>query len=116
MFLRMKEKYGFSYIASTLRESRSASDNGWSVILYDGKKFCVSRKYDIHLVDRGGGGADFSAGLIYGILTRMSLRDTAEFACAASALKQTVMGDFNLVTLEEINSVIRGDTSGRVQR
>jgi 2-dehydro-3-deoxygluconokinase len=116
MFLRMKERYGFKYIASTLRESRSASDNGWSVILYDGKDFCVSRKYDIHLVDRGGGGAAFSAGLIYSILKQMSLRDAAEFAGAASALKQTVMGDFNLVTLEEIESVIRGDTSGRVQR
>jgi 2-dehydro-3-deoxygluconokinase len=116
MFLRLKEQFGFTCIASTLRESRSASDNAWSVIIYDGRDFCVSRKYDIHLVDRGGGGAAFSAGLIYGILKKMSLRDTTEFAGAASALKQTILGDFNLVTREEIESVLQGDTSGRVQR
>jgi 2-dehydro-3-deoxygluconokinase len=115
MFLRLKERFGFSTICSTLRESRSASDNAWSVIVYDGTDFCVSRKYDIHLVDRGGGGAAFSAGLIYGILKKMSLKDATEFAGAASALKQTILGDFNLVTREEIESV-QGDTSGRVQR
>ena len=116
VFLQMKDKYGFKYIASTLRESKSASDNGWSVILYDGKEFCRSRYYDIHLVDRGGGGAAFSAGLIYGVLKQMSLQDIADFAGAASALKQTVRGDFNLITLEEIYSVLQGDLSGRVQR
>jgi len=116
MFRRMKERFGFRTIAATLRESKSASDNGWSVILYDGSDFCVSRRYDIHLVDRGGGGAAFSAGVIYGVLKGMSLQDIAEFAGAASALKQTIMGDFNLVTLQEVEAVLHGDTSGRVQR
>ena len=116
MFRRMKEHFGFRTIASTLRESKSASDNGWSVILYDGSDFCVSRRYDIHLVDRGGGGAAFAAGVIYGSLKGMSLQDTAEFAGAASALKQTIMGDFNLATLQEVEAVLHGDTSGRVQR
>ena len=68
VFAQMQERFGFKYVASTLRESYSASDNGWSTLVYDGKTFCQSRKYDIHLVDRGGGGASFSAGLIYGIL------------------------------------------------
>lgn len=116
IFQQMKEKFGFKYIGTTLRESYSASDNGWSVLVYDGETFCHSRKYEIHLVDRGGGGASFSAGLIYGLLSGMSLEETTEFAAAASALKQTILGDFNLTTVEEVNQIVGGDLSGRVQR
>ena len=116
MFRQMKERFSFRSVASTLRESRSASDNGWSAMLYDGKDFCVSRTYDIHLVDRGGGGASFSAGLIYGILNSMKPQETVEFAAAASALKQTVLGDFNIITLEEVRELLHEGTAGRVQR
>ncbi len=116
MFRQMKERFSFKYVASTLRESRSASDNGWSALLYDGREFCASRTYDIHLVDRGGGGASFSAGLIYGILNKMTAQEAVEFAAAASALKQTVLGDFNITTLEEVRELLKEGTSGRVQR
>ena len=116
MFARMYDRFGFKYVASTLRESYSASDNGWSTLVYDGKTFCQSRKYDIHLVDRGGGGASFSAGLIYGILQGMSLEELTEFAAATSALKQTIQGDFNLVNVKEVMELVNGDLSGRVQR
>lgn len=116
IFKQMKERFGFKYIASTLRESYSASDNGWSALVYNGQDFYHSRKYDIHLVDRGGGGASFAAGLIYGIITGMSLKDMTEFAVAASALKQTITGDFNLVDVNEVTQLMKGDTSGRVQR
>ena len=116
VFRQLKERFGFKYIGSTLRESISASDNGWSTMIYDGNEFYHSRKYDIHLVDRGGGGASFAAGMIYGILSGMSLADTCEFATAASALKQTITGDFNLATLDEVKKLMGGDASGRVSR
>ena len=116
VFVKLKEKFGFKFIGSTLRESYSASDNGWSALIYDGNEFYRSKKYDIHLVDRGGGGASFAAGMIYGLLNNMSLADTCEFATAASALKQTIAGDFNLATLEEVKRLASGDVSGRVQR
>jgi len=116
IFRQMKERFGFQVIASTLRESRSASDNGWSALVYDGQDFYHSRKYDIHLVDRGGGGASFAAGLIYGLIQGKPLSEVTEFAVAASALKQTILGDFNLVTVEEVAQLMKGDTSGRVQR
>jgi 2-dehydro-3-deoxygluconokinase len=116
VFRQLKARFGFKYIGSTLRESISASDNGWSTMIYDGNEFYHSRKYDIHLVDRGGGGASFAAGMIYGILNGMSLADTCEFATAASALKQTITGDFNLATLDEVKKLMGGDASGRVSR
>ena len=116
IFRQMKERFGFKVIASTLRESYSASDNGWSALVYDGKEFCHSRKYEIHLVDRGGGGASFAAGLIYGLIQGKPLQEVTEFAVAASALKQTIVGDFNLVTVDEVTQLMNGDTSGRVQR
>lgn len=115
-FRRLKERFGFRFIASTLRESRSASDNGWSALLYDGNRFYHTRNYDIHLVDRGGGGASFAAGLIYSLLHGYELEKAGEFAVAASALKQTIAGDFNLVTLDEVQQLMNGNTSGRVQR
>ena len=116
LFLRMKERFGFRLIGTTLRESYSASDNGWSALLYDGDTFYQTRKYDIRLVDRGGGGASFAAGLIYGTLHGYDLQTTGEFAAAASALKQTIVGDFNLVGLREVKALMDGDISGRVNR
>ena len=115
-FRALQETFGFKYVMTTLRESYSASDNGWSALLYDGKEFYHTRKYEIRLVDRGGGGASFAAGCIYGILNGFDLQKTGEFAAAASALKQTIVGDFNLATLPEVNALMGGNTSGRVQR
>ena len=116
VFEQLRETFGFKYVCSTLRESYSASDNGWSALLYDGKEFYHTRKYEIRLVDRGGGGASFAAGVIYGILNGFDLPKTGEFAAAASALKQTISGDFNLTTLQEVYALMGGDTSGRVKR
>lgn len=116
IFQRLKDTFNYKYIASTLRESFSASDNGWSALVYDGKEFYQSPKYNIHLVDRGGGGASFAAGMIYGILNGFALNKIGDFAAAASALKQTISGDFNLSTLQEIYSLMDGNVSGRVQR
>lgn len=115
-FRRLKERFGFRFIASTLRESYSASDNGWSALLYNGEKFYHTRNYSIRLVDRGGGGASFAAGLIYSLLKGYSLEKAGEFAVAASALKQTIAGDFNLSTLDEVEQLMNGNASGRVQR
>ena len=106
-----------SGIAITLRESKSASHNGWSACFYDGKEFLQSRKYEItHIVDRVGGGDSFAGGLIYGLLALGSKRDALEFAVAASCLKHSLPGDFNRFTLDEVNGLIKGDASGRVQR
>lgn len=116
IFVKMKEKFGFKIVATTLRESYSASDNGWSCLVYDGKDFYHSRKYNIHLVDRGGGGCAFAAGLIYGLVSGKTIQETTEFAAAASALKQTILGDFNLVTIDEVENILKGDISGRIQR
>jgi 2-dehydro-3-deoxygluconokinase len=105
------------YQAITLRESFSASHNGWSACLYNGAEFYVSRRYDItHIVDRVGGGDSFAAGLIYGLHTGMSDEDALNFAAAASCLKHSIIGDANLATLEEVKRLMGGDASGRVQR
>jgi 2-dehydro-3-deoxygluconokinase len=104
-------------IAITLRESHSASHNGWSACLNDRKEFIVSRQYEItHIVDRVGGGDSFAGGLIYGFLTLGSHRDALEFAVAASCLKHSVPGDFNRITVDEVNGLLKGGGSGRVQR
>jgi len=116
IFKQMHERFGFQYVVSTLRESYSASDNGWSALIYDGKDFYHSRKYNLHIVDRVGGGDSFAAGLIYGLLTGKSMADALEFGVAASALKHTIPGDFNLVTVQEVENLAGGDASGRVQR
>ena len=112
----MKETFGFQYIATTLRESRSASDNGWSALVYNGSEFYHTKRYDIHIVDRVGGGDSFASGMIYGLVSGMSMQDAAEFAVAASALKHTIPGDVNLVTVDEVKKLANGDASGRVQR
>ncbi|HYE09287.1 MAG TPA: PfkB family carbohydrate kinase, partial [Patescibacteria group bacterium] len=104
------------YVVTTLRESHSASDNGWSALIYDGNEFYHSRKYDIRIVDRVGGGDSFAGGLIYGFITGKDFKQALEFAVGASALKHTIIGDYNLVSAEEVETLIKGDTSGRVQR
>jgi 2-dehydro-3-deoxygluconokinase len=116
VFKQMKEKFGFKYIASSLRESHSASDNGWSALVYDGNEFYHTRQYNVRIVDRVGSGDSFASGFIYGLVTGMSLQDSAEFGVAASALKHTIPGDLNHATLEEVNGLMKGDASGRVQR
>ncbi len=103
-------------VAITLRESISASDNGWSAMLYDGDEFYQSKKYKIHLVDRVGGGDSFGAGLIHGLVQGWDKQKSLEYAVAASGMKQTIPGDMNLVTESEVLGVAGGDTSGRVQR
>lgn len=116
VFKKMKDKFGFKYIATTLRESFSAFDNGWSAVVYDGKDFYHTRKYNIHIVDRVGGGDSFASGFIYGLIAGKSMSDAAEFAAAASALKHTIPGDFNHVSVSEVENLLKGDGSGRVQR
>lgn len=117
IFNQMKEQFGFKYVVTTLRESYSASDNGWSALIYDGEEFYHSKKYEVRIVDRVGGGDSFAGGLIYGLLNpKKDFKDALEFAVAASALKHTIKGDFNLVTIEEVETLVNGDASGRVQR
>ena len=104
-------------IAITLRESKSASHNGWSACLNDRQAFLVSRHYDItHIVDRVGGGDSFAGGLIYGFLQLPTHQDALEFAVAASCLKHSVPGDFNRTTVDEVNALLKSGGSGRVQR
>jgi len=104
-------------LAITLRESHSASHNGWSACLNDRQQFLVSRKYDItHIVDRVGGGDAFSGGLIYGLLSFDNHQEALEFAVAASCLKHSIPGDFNRFTVDEVKALMKGEGSGRVQR
>lgn len=115
----LKSAYGFEAVAVTLRESLSASVNGWSAMLHDerdGAEPYRSRRYEITLVDRVGGGDSFAAGLIYGLLTKDDTRAALEFAVAASCLKQTIPGDFNLVSADEVEKLAGGSGSGRVER
>ena len=104
-------------VAITLRESRSADRNGWSACLNDGKQFLVSRQYEIaDIVDRVGGGDSFAGGLIYGLHHYADKRDALAFAVAASCLKHSILGDFNRVGTGDVEKLMAGDGSGRVQR
>ncbi len=117
IFEQMKKEFGFKYVISTLRESLSASHNGWKAMIYNGEEFYVSKRYDIlPIVDRVGGGDSFSGGVIHGLLTKPTQGEALEFAVAASALKHTINGDFNLVSADEVEALAGGDGSGRVQR
>ena len=117
IFTAMAEEFGFEYVVSTLRESFSASHNGWKAMIYNGKEFYESRRYDINpIIDRVGGGDAFSGGVIHGLLTKATQSEALEFAVAASALKHTIPGDFNMVSVAEVEAVCGGDASGRVQR
>ena len=109
------DRFGVKKVAITLRESISASVNNWSALLYDGKDFYKSKKYTINIVDRVGGGDSFGGGLIHALLEN-SMQDTIEYAVAASCLKHTIEGDFNLVSESEVKALMGGDGSGRVQR
>jgi 2-dehydro-3-deoxygluconokinase len=113
---RVTRELGPGMVAITLRESLSASDNGWSAVLWDGKAMHESQRYAVRLVDRIGGGDSFAAGLIYGLVTGRSNDAALRFAVAASALKQTIPGDFNRVSVAEVDTLAGGDASGRVQR
>jgi 2-dehydro-3-deoxygluconokinase len=104
-------------LAITLRESKSASHNGWSACLHNRSEFLLSRHYEItHIVDRVGGGDSFAGGLIFGLLNLPSHQEALEFAVAASCLKHSIPGDFNRCTREEVEQLVRGGGSGRVQR
>ncbi|MCC8423450.1 sugar kinase [Mucilaginibacter sp. UR6-11] len=116
VFEQVKAKYGFKYIASTLRQSHSASDNRVSAAIYDGEKIHHTKQYDVRIVDRVGAGDSFAGGLIYGLITGLSAAGAAEFGAAASALKHTIPGDMNHATVAEIELLVKGDGSGKIQR
>ena len=109
---QLADKFNFEMVAITLRESKSAFDNDWSAMLYNVAKdeYCFSKLYHLHIIDSFGGG------LIYALLNGKSTQDAIEFAVAASALKHSIEGDYNFVTVPEVEKLAGGDGSGRVQR
>lgn len=113
---QLMERFGFKKVAITLRTSISASDNEWAGLIYDGRDFCFSREYRLHIVDRVGGGDSFGAGLIYALLNGKSMQETIDFAVAASALKHSIEGDFNRISVAEVERLASGGGSGRIQR
>lgn len=110
------KRFGFKKVAITLRGSISASDNTWAAMLYNGQEYLLSKSYNVHIVDRVGGGDSFAGGLIYGLINNYSDKDALEFAVAASCLKHSIEGDANHVTVSEVQNLMNGDGSGRVQR
>ncbi|MBE5856982.1 MAG: sugar kinase [Lachnospiraceae bacterium] len=113
---QLADRFGFKKVAITLRGSISANDNNWAAMLYDGSDYYFSKNYLIHIVDRVGGGDSFGAGLIYSCINNFAPQETIEFAVAASCLKHSIEGDFNMVTVDEVKKLAGGDGSGRVQR
>lgn len=113
---KLTDRFGFKKVAITLRESISANDNNWSAMLYTDGEAYFSKKYALHIVDRVGGGDSFGGGLIYASLSDYAPQEAIEFAVAASALKHTIEGDFNLVSVDEVKKLAGGDGSGRIQR
>jgi 2-dehydro-3-deoxygluconokinase len=113
---QLMDKFGFEKVAITLRSSISANDNDWAALLYDGKDYCFSRSYHMHIVDRVGGGDSFGGGLIYAQLMGYSTQESIDFAVAASCLKHSIEGDYNCVTVDEVKALAGGSGSGRVQR
>ena len=113
---QLTEKFGFKAVAITLRESKSASDNDWSGMLFKNGNAFFSKKYSMHIVDRVGGGDSFGAGLIYSLSNGYDEQSAIEFAVAASCLKHSIEGDYNMVSLEEVKALAGGNASGRVQR
>ena len=113
---QLADRFGFDKVAITLRESISANDNNWSAMLYDGKDYYFSKKYKMHIVDRVGGGDSFGGGLICACLNEYGPQETIEFAVAASCLKHSIEGDYNMVSMDEVLKLAGGDGSGRVQR
>ena len=112
---QLKERFDFKYIFITLRTSISASDNKWCAMLYDNEAH-ISKEYNLRIVDRVGGGDSFAGGAIYALLNKYSAQDAIEFAVAASALKHSIEGDYNFVSVDEVKKLASGDGSGRVQR
>lgn len=113
---QLADRFGFKKVAITLRTSISANDNKWAAMLYDGSDYFFSKNYLMHIVDRVGGGDSFGGGLIYACLEGFDSQKTIEFAVAASCLKHSVEGDFNMVSADEVMKLAGGDASGRVQR
>lgn len=113
---RLISELGFEKVAITLRSSISASDNDWAACLHDGKSCCFSRTYHLRIVDRVGGGDSFGGALIYALTQNMPTDRAIQFAVAASALKHSIEGDFNRVSVAEVERLMNGDGSGRVQR
>ena len=113
---QLKDAFGFEKVAITLRSSISANDNDWAAMLYDGENYCFSKEYHLHIVDRVGGGDSFGGGLIYALLNGKDTQAAVEFAVAASALKHSIEGDYNRVSVSEVEKLAGGDASGRVQR
>ena len=115
---QLADKFHFEKVAITLRESHSAFDNGWSAMLYDvaSNEYCFSKKYELRIIDRVGGGDSFGGGLIYALLNGKTTQEAVEFAVAASALKHSIEGDYNMVTVAEVEKLAGGDGSGRIQR
>ena len=113
---KLTDRFGFKGVAITLRESKSANDNDWSAMLYTNGEAVFSKKYSMHIVDRVGGGDSFGAGLIYSLRSGFNAQRTIEFAVAASCLKHSVEGDYNMMSVAEVENLAGGDASGRVQR
>ena len=113
---KLTDRFNFKGVAITLRESLSANDNNWSAMLYTDGNAYFSKKYSMHIVDRVGGGDSFGGGLIYSLLNDYPPQDAIEFAVAASCLKHSIEGDYNLVSIAEVKALAGGNASGRVQR
>jgi 2-dehydro-3-deoxygluconokinase len=113
---KLTKRFNLKGVAITLRESISANDNNWSAMLYTGENAYFSKKYSMHIVDRVGGGDSFGAGLIYSLVNGKEPQAVIEFAVAASCLKHSIEGDYNLVSVAEVEKLAGGDASGRVQR
>lgn len=113
---KVVEHYRLKYLITTLRESTSASDNGWCAAVSDGIKLYTGKRYKLHIVDRVGGGDAFAAGFLHGCLLGWDMEKSLEFAIAAAAIKHTIPGDVNYVTVEEVESLVEGDGKGRVIR
>ena len=113
---KLTDRFNFKGVAITLRESLSANDNNWSAMLYTNGQAYFSKKYAMHIVDRVGGGDSFGAGLIYSLINRYEPQKVIEFAVAASCLKHSIEGDYNMVSVKEVETLMNGNASGRVQR
>lgn len=113
---QLVERFNFKGVAITLRESKSANDNDWSALLYIDNEAYFSKKYSMHIVDRVGGGDSFGGGLIYSLINNFTPQQSIEFAVAASCLKHSIEGDYNMVSVSEVLALAGGDASGRVQR
>ena len=113
---KLADRFNFKKVAITLRSSISANDNDWAAMLYDGNDYYFSKSYHMHIVDRVDGGDSFGGGLIYSQLNGYSAQESIEFAVAASCLKHSIEGDYNMVSVAEVKTLAGGDGSGRVQR